>query len=1294
MMRLSRLILLGVLLSSVAYGQALTIGGYYSDNMVLQRDKANVIRGSAMPGAEVKVSFAGQGKTGKADAAGVWAVTLDPLAASGKEMELSVTSGSDTVVVKNVVVGDVILFGRQTSIDLSLGRDDEGRKAASGANQGFRSMVIHTVPAAEPRSDLDGKSTTGWRVVGKDQALTMTAAAFHLGSDLAKETDVPVGIVDLNMGWHFPIAWLPREATLAAAKTRVQQMEAERAAYVSGEPYGKKKEIIKVDPVEHPLYPAAGYNAVIHPLKGIAFKGVIIQLGNDYPYVYYEKLKAEGKMTDRGLLNHAYVETYDIRKEGFRMEPAMLNPLPGEWRTAFGDAALPLAFIHPPASDLSTYAAHNREMRELQRKIAEREEAIGIILPGMESIPFSGQPKDESLLAERSLKWALGTLYGKGVATGPLYARMDAEGTKATVYFKEGTATGLKAGKDALATFEVADVDARYVPAKAVIDGETIKLSSDDLSRIFHVRYNWNENPDQGLVNSVGLPAVPFRTEVSDHAWFVTHKDDDLPAEYFTPANEWKSGSVTLINSQLEGIGYPHFSGWLGPIGVHTGPFGPNMGVRTVRQGSPAEGKLFVGDVIYSANGKMLGDEEEMTMAAAITESEATAGRLLLGVHRDGANLDVELQLRVLGRYSATSPWNCLKSEKIVKNLEAWVAAQGGGDGYLYTDAMFLLGAGSPEYQWLVRMNAARHFSGGTPGNNWSLGYLTIYLSEYYLATGDKRVLPRIQQLCEAIAAMQIQEDGGRHGGWYARGNEPRGYPEMAHAGVSCMLALTLARECGVAVDPGTFQRGLDFLERKGAPVGIIIYGDAYRSEPPAINPDSMLAGKLSTDNGKVPEAAVLYNLLGDRRAAHLNSLISTHGWYSTRDGHGGNFWNDFWTPLGAAVHSQDAYIYFMRNHRWYRECHRMFDGGLLQQDTVAAGAGLALVVPARRMRILGAPKSPFSPGAPDVLKPALAAYEARDYQQAQALCMALLSDKNLDKSSVPTISKLADEAKRMQDGMAADLARITGLGTAGRLHEAGLMLASLKPIMTEDDARLAAVTEQLANCKARPDDASLYAAALKGGGGQDGGQAEAQSADDLMKMQEAKKAAAEAAAAAAREWECLTPREFIGQGKPSDEARPADTAAKWRIMVLETRDKAPDGWEKPGFDDSRWNETTHPISWHLNHTALHRTTFHVKDKSTYDLLKFKSYVFRQQDVAIYLNGVLIGRINNIEGKTSEIGNEFKPVAVKHLKDGENTLAIATRQNWRWGMLFPHVYNDGFDFRLFASRVKPAGMEK
>jgi len=137
-------------------------------------------------------------------------------------------------------------------------------------------------------------------------------------------------------------------------------------------------------------------------------------------------------------------------------------------------------------------------------------------------------------------------------------------------------------------------------------------------------------------------------------------------------------------------------------------------------------------------------------------------------------------------------------------------------------------------------------------------------------------------------------------------------------------------------------------------------------------------------------------------------------------------------------------------------------------------------------------------------------------------------------------------------------------------------------------------------------------------------------------------------------------------------------------MKVVENLAQAPADWTKPGFDASDWWETNLPISWRMYHTALLRTTFNVADKTAFDGLRFRGWLFRQQGIEIHLNGVLIGKVNNLEKKTGNVENEFKASALKHLRNGENTLAVSTRHNWRWGMLSMRVYNDGFGFRLDA----------
>ena len=1286
----------------------LKLAGMFTDNMVLQRDQPALVRGFADAGAVVTVAFGGQQKQATAGADGAWSVTLDPLSASTKPQDLKVSAAKGKpLTVSNVLVGDVFLMARQTSIDISLGRDEQGKAEAAAlkANPNLRAISIKARPASSPQADLAAGATDGWTAVGKDSALKMTAAAYYLGRDLAAKGDVPVGIIDLNLGSAFPISWLSREALEETEKFYGKSDVPGQLSYhdklleaeATGVPLPKQK-TVESNVVERILFPAGGYNAVLAPMKGITIKAAMIQLGNDYPYMIYADLERKGTQFDRAELNRAYVETYDLRKNGFRMEPVTTPRIPREWRKVFANDALPIGLIVPPGSDLNTLGQHHREMRELQRVTAEPMAGVGVILPGSANIPFSAQPADDALLAERCLAWVNGAVYQKpGIpATGPLFDRVEGNFSEATVYFKAGTAKGLQAKGDALGFFEAADIEGEYSPAKAVIMGETIRIKSDTVPRIARVRYNWNSRPNQDLVNAAGLPAIPFRSEKLPHHWFVTNEDGDLPEEYSTPASAWKKNDVTLVNGQLKTHGYDNFSGWVGPVGIMTGPFGPNMGVRVVKSGSPAEGKILAGDVIYSANGTMLGDKAWEVMADAITQSETRegGGKLVLGVRRGGANIDVEITLEVMGTYSSTAPYACPKTEKIIADLEKWVVANGANAGFLNTDALFMLATGNPELQGYVRRIVYQIMAGRDPneaidtakaGKSWQNSAEAILLGEYYHATGDRNVLPYLKHVCDRLAATQNKE----YGGW--RHNYPGGatYGLIPNAGLPGVIGMHLASVAGLDINREEFARAIHHYSEGKAETGFLIYGygECQRMIPEPFEVEKFYTGKQETFNGGLSAAGILMGLTGNVRAAHLCSLKSAFSWNNTFHGHGGNFWNNFWSPLGANQHCKSAFTHFWKNYRWYRECNRMFDGSLIQHEDgrAAAGTGVALVAPRARIQIVGAPLSPFATNAPPCLAPAVESYWKKDYAGCANQVSALIASGVVGKDDMPTVEYLGRAALEIQESIASDLVRMKKLCEESNPAQARTFLAGLKGIMPEGDERLAAIEKEIASTKQGVADVKTVKAADDMGDVVD--------ADDAAKKAEAAAIAAEEAARKAaegdRKWACLVSEEPSSSGKKADDlkAKP-EKASTWKMLVVEDMAQAPNGWAGSKFDDSGWKQTALPISWRMYHTALLRTKFNVDDVKAYDKLRFRAWLFRQQGIEIFLNGELIGKVNNLEQKTGDVDAEFIDAALKHLKNGENTLAITTRHNWRWGMLSMHVYNDGFDFNLDARLKK------
>jgi sialate O-acetylesterase len=53
----------------------------------------------------------------------------------------------------------------------------------------------------------------------------------------------------------------------------------------------------------------------------------------------------------------------------------------------------------------------------------------------------------------------------------------------------------------------------QWKPATANIKGKTVILNSNEIKKPLYIRYAFSGKPDVNLVNKVGLPAYPFRTD-------------------------------------------------------------------------------------------------------------------------------------------------------------------------------------------------------------------------------------------------------------------------------------------------------------------------------------------------------------------------------------------------------------------------------------------------------------------------------------------------------------------------------------------------------------------------------------------------------------------------------------------------------------------------------------------------------------------------------------------------------------------------------------------------------------
>jgi hypothetical protein len=110
--------------------------------------------------------------------------------------------------------------------------------------------------------------------------------------------------------------------------------------------------------------------------------------------------------------------------------------------------------------------------------------------------------------------WALAKAYNqeKIASSGPLFASHEVKVKEVIIRFTN-TNGGLKSSGPELKGFAIAGADKKWKFANARIEGETVIVSSPDVSAPLMVRFAWADNPIATLFNGAGIPAAPFRTD-------------------------------------------------------------------------------------------------------------------------------------------------------------------------------------------------------------------------------------------------------------------------------------------------------------------------------------------------------------------------------------------------------------------------------------------------------------------------------------------------------------------------------------------------------------------------------------------------------------------------------------------------------------------------------------------------------------------------------------------------------------------------------------------------------------
>lgn len=485
---------------------------YYLENMVFQRGKTLVVKGTATTSQRGKVvdptqliTTISQGKKSASAQAkisknGDFTCTLPKQKASLKPYSLTILYNETTLLtLKNVYVGDVFIAAGQSNMELNYSQYYEG----SGNSYNFGGGLITTDDLPKQLSDNN--------------------VHFVASANSSKGTDFPLRDVNEQAG-----TWLEATADNSQHFSYLaQQFAMQLRAAHPNVPIGIIQTAWGGTPIRRHVQGGDIYANHIAPLEGFHVAGVLWYQGCNDSTNEATALAYESQMT---LLINQYREVFD--QDDLPFLYVQLARWPGYQYTQ-----------NVRFAQLNTLS--NAGLRNASNV------AMTVSLDTDKGTSTLIHPLGKDILGARMAAQYLAMSEGKTIPNGPLiaHAKHASDGT-IVLSFQNGTATGLQAekpnySKTASATvpdydanpdatplngisnvatptstplqgFEIADDSGKWVSATATIKGDQIVLSAADGSSncnaVTQMRYWWSGNPviSSLLYNDLGLPASPF----------------------------------------------------------------------------------------------------------------------------------------------------------------------------------------------------------------------------------------------------------------------------------------------------------------------------------------------------------------------------------------------------------------------------------------------------------------------------------------------------------------------------------------------------------------------------------------------------------------------------------------------------------------------------------------------------------------------------------------------------------------------------------------------------------------
>lgn len=465
MLRMASVLGVGLALLAGTVQADVKLPKIFGDNMVLQQGMAVPVWGTAAANEKVTVTFGDKTAEATADADGKWSLKLPESPASAEPKTLTV-KGNNEVTFKNVLVGEVWVCSGQSNMEWPISMSLNPKEETAAAN--FPQIRMITVPhgdarqGATPQTDFAGS----WSECSPSTIANFSAVAYFFGREIHQQRKVPVGLIHTSFGGTPAEFWVPPSAFAAdpVLKETGEHMHA--------------KNVMQT--------PSILWNSMVAPLVPYAIKGVIWYQGES---------------------------NVPMAKQYYKLFPGMIKG----WRSEWNQGDFPFLFVQIAPWNYGLIKEWPREgapvVRDAQFKTLAATPNTGMVVTTDIGDVNDIHPRNKQEVGKRLALAARKLAYGEDVVySGPLYKAMHVDGNKILITFDHAAGLKLKDG-DKLIGFQIAGADKKFVDATAMIDGEKVIVTSDQVAEPKHVRLGFTDVSVPNLLNGAGLPASPFRTD-------------------------------------------------------------------------------------------------------------------------------------------------------------------------------------------------------------------------------------------------------------------------------------------------------------------------------------------------------------------------------------------------------------------------------------------------------------------------------------------------------------------------------------------------------------------------------------------------------------------------------------------------------------------------------------------------------------------------------------------------------------------------------------------------------------